>query len=57
MVQTHKRQREMSVNEERKEKAIPAVLNGMTLQNAANLFERKKTRRRRVTSHQSKLLI
>lgn len=46
----------MYVNEERKEKAIPAVLNRMTLQTAANLFERKKTRRRE-TSHQSKLLI
>jgi hypothetical protein len=63
MVQTYKRQREMYVNEESKEKAIPAVLNGITLRNAANLFyriqkkERKKTQRRRETSHQSTLLI
>jgi hypothetical protein len=67
MVQTYKRQTEMYVNGERKEKAIPAVLNGMTLRIAANLFyciqkkerkkERKKTQRRRETSYQSTLLI
>lgn len=63
MVQAYKRQRQRYVNEESKEKATPAVLNGMTLKNAANLFyriqrkERKKTQRRRETSHQSTLLI
>jgi len=40
IVQTYKRQRETYVNEESKEKAIRAVLNGMTLRNAANLFYR-----------------
>jgi hypothetical protein len=38
MVRTYKRKSEKDADEESMEKAIQAVLKGMTLRNAANLF-------------------